>query len=288
MNKKRKKLTKSHSDHYNIADKFIVEKFMNAENIDRQCNNHTINQKISPEQSVNPIGFQFLRKKQYTCGKQTYTIEEYLHTATNIEFSLIPKGDFYMGSNDSKFSKPVRKGSITKSYLMAKYPCTEEQWENVMKDTKITTPHAPIVQISWDQCIEFCKKTGLQLPNEIQWEYACRAGSTTRWSFGDNMADLTDYAWVKSNSNKQIQEVGLKKPNAFGLYDMHGNIWEWCEDIWKINYHESKEIINPLAHTIRGGSFNFPSLFSTSAARSYHVKYNYHIGFRVSYYDNTF
>ena len=98
-----------------------------------------------------------------------------------------------------------------------------------------------VEQVSWDDAVAFCKalssKTGqmFRLPTEAEWEYACRAGTTTRFSFGDNDGSLGGYAWYSSNSRRETNPVGRMKPNAFGLYDMHGNVWEWCGD-WAGDY----------------------------------------------------
>ena len=101
----------------------------------------------------------------------------------------------------------------------------------------------PVESVSWNDAQDFAQrlsqKTGKQyrLPSEAEWEYAARAGSSTKWSFGDNESQLGDYAWFSANSQNKTQRVAQKRPNAFGLFDMHGNVWEWVQDCWHGNYN---------------------------------------------------
>ncbi|MGO9115028.1 MAG: formylglycine-generating enzyme family protein [Thermoguttaceae bacterium] len=169
-----------------------------------------------------------------------------------LEMVLIPAGEFLMGSpdtdNDAFFTeKPQHRVRITKPFYLGKYLVTREQWEAVMHRNNSSNGSGPkdaVDMVSWDYCQEFLDNLNkrqdnpvgkLQLPTEAQWEYACRAGSKTRFCFGDEASGLGDYAWYYNNSGQKAHPVGEKKPNAWGLYDMHGSVFEWCQD-WYGNY----------------------------------------------------
>jgi formylglycine-generating enzyme required for sulfatase activity len=160
------------------------------------------------------------------------------------EMLPIPPGSFDMGSNEDGDSRPVHRVTV-QGFFMGKTEVTLEQWKAVMG----RTPRYPSkclencpIAVSWDDALLFTKqlseKTGKQyrLPSEAEWEYAARASSRTKWSFGDNENSIQDYAWFRSNNNKMESPVALKKPNLFGLFDMHGNLWEWTQDCWNNNY----------------------------------------------------
>jgi formylglycine-generating enzyme required for sulfatase activity len=106
-------------------------------------------------------------------------------------------------------------------------------WRNAVENQ---TARHPVVCVSWNDAEAFCQWAGLRLPTEAEWECACRAGSKARFCFGDDDEQLKDYAWHRGNSASQPHPVGLKKPNVWGLHDMHGNVWEWCQDIYHDNY----------------------------------------------------
>ena len=210
-----------------------------------------------------------------------------------------------MGSADGgSDEKPVHKVTLTKPFYMGKFPVTQEQYQLVMganpsyfQGDKIKggggSGKHPVEQVSWDDAQEFCKRLSassgrtVRLPTEAEWEYACRAGSGAKYCFGDDEGKLGDYAWYSANSGNATHPVGEKKPNKFGLYDMHGNVWEWCQD-WYGDY-PAKAVKNPagpaagVCRVLRGGSWDYyPGLcWSAGRVRDYPDDRRYCIGFRV-------
>ncbi len=210
--------------------------------------------------------------------------KEDLGKGITLDLVLIPAGKFMMGSPTSeKGHRPdenQHEVTLTKSYYIGKYEVTQEQWQSVMgSNPSIRTKgeKLPVTNVSWLDCQEFIKKLnastkgGYRLPTEAEWEYACRAGTNTAYSNGDS---LTGYdANYGTGAGGSINAAGSYKRNALGLYDMHGNVWEWCED-WKADYPD-KAITDPMAlaagqyRVLRGGSFYYTESDARSSYRNY-------------------
>ena len=201
-----------------------------------------------------------------------------------MEFVLIPAGSFNMGSKLRADERPVREVTIAKPFYLGKYEVTQSQWTAVMatNPSRVFKAGAPVTNVGWTDCQTFCEKLGtivpnhqFRLPSEAEWEYAARAGSTTEYCFGDDPAKLTEYAWYTWNAGGEVQPVGAKLPNAWGLHDMHGNVWEWCQDTHFANYvnapvdgsaREDPRQAN--ARVLRGGGWLHREEELRSAARS--------------------
>ena len=213
-------------------------------------------------------------------------VEFPLLRGTSMEFVWISPGSFRMGSPSSELGRdsdegPVHEVEISEGFWLGKYEVTQEQWVAVMGSNPSFykgDARRPVENISWHDVQAFigklnpARETLYRLPTEAEWEYACRAGSSTRWSFGDGDSRLRDYAWYGGdNSLSGTKAVGSKWPNAWGLYDMHGNVREWVQD-WYGNYNSSRQIDPRGASTgssrvIRGGDFNLNAQNVRSAER---------------------
>ena len=225
----------------------------------------------------------------------------------SLEMIQVPAGKFTMGSDKYDDEKPPHQVSVP-SFYIGKYEVTQKQWKAVMGNNPsyfFRGDDLPVEQVSWHDAQAFCKKlqavTGKahRLPSEAEWEYACRAGTT-----GDYAGKLDEMGWYGNNSGTKVinaydiwfnetkkdkgkydkrlidnrcrtHQVGQKKPNALGLYDMHGNVWEWCDDVWHDNYGNNSpedgsawmDGGNSRFRVLRGGSWNLNDFNSRSALR---------------------
>ena len=226
-----------------------------------------------------------------------------VENSIGMKFVLIPKGTFLMGSPPdevgSSDDERQHEVTLTRDFYLGVYEVTQAQYKKVMGKNpsyftgdKVAERHPqtgrfvkdvdsanhPVENVSHDDAVEFCRRLSelpdekaagrrYRVPTEAEWEYACRAGSNTAFSFGNESADLGSHAWYEANSNRMTHAVGGKKPNAFGLYDMHGNVWEWCSDWYDEKYYASSPAIDPRGpdsgsfRVLRGGSWDSePSL----------------------------
>lgn len=190
-----------------------------------------------------------------------------------LPFILIPPGSFSMGSLEGyEQERPLHKVTLRQTVYLLAHPLTQEQWRLIQGNnpSHFVGDKRPVEQVSWDDCgvflINLAKKFGefFRLPTEAEWEYACRAGQDTPYSFGDDVGKMDEYAWFKTNSQGETHDVFGKKPNPWGVYDMHGHVWEWCQDCYDENYYKKSPAQDPMgplglknsARVCRGGAYN--------------------------------
>ncbi len=236
-----------------------------------------------------------------------------LPSGAMLELVRIHAGEFVLGTADGQGKgdeRPAHLVQVTRDFYLGKFPITQEQYQAVMASNPTRfdkSPRHPVDNVSGEDAQEFCRRLQshvrsspaalsdgtvraeqARLPTEAEWEYACRAGMQSLYAFGDERSQLHDYGWFGRNAQQRTQPVGQLKPNAWGLHDMHGNVWEWCSDIYAANYSEDDKV-DPQGPTsgdrrvLRGGSWNCYAWDCRSASRRAaeptHATANY--GFRV-------
>ena len=219
-------------------------------------------------------------------------------TPTGLEMVLIPAGVFIMGdSGGDTDEKPAHQVQVSSFYIDT-HEVTQKAYEGLMEKnpSKSRAPDKPVEQVGWYHAVLYCNmrslkeslkpcydaKTlscgfaadGYRLPTEAEWEYACRAGAQTKFSFGEEPAKLKASAWFRANADQTTHPVGQKAPNAWGLYDMHGNVAEWCHDIYSEGFYQKTEAKDPRGPTngdkraLRGGSWRTSEDGCRSSARN--------------------
>ncbi len=216
-------------------------------------------------------------------SKESASLSQNLTNATEIVH--IPGGKFVMGDKNEVDAPPHEV--VVRSFFIDKHLVTQEQFQKITgaNPSRWKGDKNPVEQLRWSDAVRFCNKrseleglqpcydlktlkcdfeaTGYRLPTEAEWEYACRAGTTTPYFFGDNPAKLGEYAWFDKNSGGHPRPVGQKQPNPWGLYDMAGNVWEWCNDFYKVDYYQEAPRENPRGpnegqnKVLRGGAWRF-------------------------------
>ncbi len=263
----------------------------------RSANRH----RHKPDQSYTAIGLRLVWEPVPVFDRKEISVP--LPGGVSLRLVRIPSGSFTMGSGDDEQGRqrdegPVRRVKIEEAFYMGRFEITQAQWVAVMGENPSTfqrleeAPDLPVERVSWQDAQAFLARVNapenrvleghFALPTEAEWEYACRAASSDRFPWGedDGFSELQKHAWFNSRAEGKPHPVGTKKPNAWGLYDMHGNVWEWCDDRYA-PYGNSDE--GETKRVIRGGSwFNEPeALRSANRHRHPADSRQTNLGFRV-------
>jgi len=228
--------------------------------------------------------------------QQTEIANVVLHNQTinGIECVLVKAGTFTMGSRSydtgHEEDETQHQVTITKDYYISKYEITQAQYQKVIgcnPSCFTDGDDLPVENINWDEAVVFCKAVGGRLPTEAEWEFAARGGNNGKGYIYSGSDDLNEVGWYYDNSGGKINAVGQKSPNELGIYDMSGNVWEWCND-WCGSYPKGS-VIDPAGpdsgyiHVIRGGCCNINAQYCRVAFRSYISPSFRNLGLRVAF-----
>ncbi|MDR2051674.1 MAG: formylglycine-generating enzyme family protein [Deltaproteobacteria bacterium] len=252
-------------------------------------------------------------------GEDAYTEPDdgvYAYADAEKAFALIPAGEFIMGSPEGYEKadgdeRPRHRVRIGQPFYLSRHELTQGEWVSVMgsNPSRFLGASRPVENVSWEDAQEFIRRLNesgrggsFRLPTEAEWEYAARAGSDSSYFFGDSPEDLEQYAWYKDNSGRRTLPVGRKAPNAWGLYDMYGNVWEMVQDVYLEDYYNRSPELDPVwpagesdfpspddERVVRGGSWHSDKSFCRSAYRNYddaNVRDNI-TGFRLVFVPET-
>ena len=225
------------------------------------------------------------RKAPNDATKAPNNAQSELKTESGVEIVQLPGGRFIMGDENEVDAIPHEV--VVSSFYIDKYPVTQEEYKRVMEKNPSRWKAAknPVEQVRWSDAVRYCNArsrleklqpcydlqtwqcdfsaNGYRLPTEAEWEYACRAGTKTAYFFGNAPLKLKDYAWFDENSGAKPRPVAQKQPNPWGLYDMYGNVWEWCHDFYQVDYYQESPEENPKGpgagetKVVRGGAWKF-------------------------------
>ncbi len=231
---------------------------------------------MKPTKNVRTLRYPILLLLFVTAFSSHLALAQATKTFQGIRFVLIEPGCFQMGNNKKSTDRtigetPSHKVCLQKSYYIGETELTQKQWQDVMgsNPSKVKSFDKPVDKVSWNDIQEFLQKlnakdggNSFRLPTEAEWEYAARAGTDTDYSFGDNPKELPQFAWFGNLGYKgSSHEVAQKDPNPWGLYDVHGNVWEWVQDWYSPTYYSQSPANDPTGpetgkyRVYRGGSF---------------------------------
>ena len=288
------------------SDWQAIEAFLRIRQGQEQFSNALSSESMSKGEKARSSNFSSLSLNE---KDQVKHFAEDLGNGIKLEMIAIPGGKFLMGTEDEEIERLCKKydGEWFKNekpqhevtvqpFFMGKYPITQAQYQQVMdkNPSHFQGNERPVEKVDWDDAVKFCQRlseqtgTGYRLPTEAEWEYACRAGTSTQYYFGNDEDQLKEYAWYGDNSS-ETHPVGEKKPNQWGLYDLHGNVWEWCQDDWHENYRDASNdgSARVLGYenikVIRSGSWFCDPEYCRSATRYIDTRdfRSINIGFRV-------